>query len=53
MGANRDESCAVAVPAWHREVISERLRDIESDPNSGDEWEVVQKLLRDRLRTKR
>jgi putative addiction module component (TIGR02574 family) len=43
----------VAVPEWHREVISERLRDIESDPNSGDEWEVVQKLLRDRLKTKR
>jgi Putative addiction module component len=23
----------VVVPEWHREVISERLREIESDPN--------------------
>jgi putative addiction module component (TIGR02574 family) len=36
----------VVVPEWHREVISERLRDIESDPNSGDKWEVVQKRPR-------
>lgn len=43
----------VVVPEWHREVISERLRDIESDPNSGDKWEVVQKRLRGRLKTKR
>lgn len=43
----------VVVPEWHREVISERLRDIESDPSSGDQWDVVQKSLRERLETKR
>jgi hypothetical protein len=26
---------ALAVPDWHREVISERLRDFESNPSSG------------------
>jgi len=43
----------VAAPEWHREVISERLRDLESDPSAGDSWEVVQKRLRDRRKTKR
>jgi hypothetical protein len=40
----------VVVPEWHHEVISERVREIESDPNRGDKWGVVQKGLRDRLR---
>jgi Putative addiction module component len=26
----------VAAPEWHREVISERLRDLESDSSPGD-----------------
>jgi putative addiction module component (TIGR02574 family) len=42
----------LAVPEWHREVISERLRDLESNPNTGDSWEVVQKRLRGRLNGK-
>ena len=43
----------IDVPEWHREVIAERLRDLDSDPNSGDGWDVVQKRLRQRLKTKR
>ena len=43
----------IDVPEWHREVIAERLRDLDFDPNSGDQWEVVQKRLRQRLQTKR
>jgi putative addiction module component (TIGR02574 family) len=42
----------LAVPEWHREAISERLRDLESNPNTGDSWEVVQKRLRGRLNGK-
>ena len=33
---------AIDVPEWHREVIAERLLDLDSDPNSGDQWDVVQ-----------
>jgi putative addiction module component (TIGR02574 family) len=44
---------APAVPEWHREVISERLRDLKSNPNIGDNWEVVQKRLRGRLNGRR
>ena len=43
----------IDMPGWHREVISERLRDLDSDPNSGDSWDVVQTRVRQRLETKR
>jgi hypothetical protein len=36
----------VVVPEWHHEVISERLREIESDPNSGDKWESCRRVIR-------
>ena len=42
----------LAVPEWHREVISKRLCDLESDPSAGDSWEVVRKRLRGRLNGK-
>jgi hypothetical protein len=40
------------VPEWCREVISERLRDLESNPSSGDTWAVAQKRLRGSLSRK-
>jgi hypothetical protein len=40
----------IDIPEWHREVIAERLRDLDSDANSGDQWDVVQQRLRDRLK---
>jgi putative addiction module component (TIGR02574 family) len=36
----------VAVPDWHREIIDERLKDVEADPGAGDSWEVVHDRLR-------
>jgi len=30
------------VPDWHREILDERLKDLEADPHAGDSWEVVQ-----------
>jgi Putative addiction module component len=29
-------STTIDVPEWHREVIAERVRDLHSDPDSGD-----------------
>jgi hypothetical protein len=53
VGLNHDAPATIDVPDWHREMIAERLRDPDSDPNSGDGWDVVQKRLRQRLETKR
>jgi putative addiction module component (TIGR02574 family) len=40
---------SIPVPEWHREILDERLRDLEADPNAGDSWDVVQKRLRGKL----
>jgi putative addiction module component (TIGR02574 family) len=37
---------AVTVPAWHRDVLDERLRDLRDTPDAGDTWKVVQERLR-------
>jgi putative addiction module component (TIGR02574 family) len=39
---------AIPVPDWHRDIVAERLKDLEGNPSAGDSWEVV----RERLRTK-
>ena len=36
----------IPVPEWHREIIDERLQDLEANPNAGESWEVVQERLR-------
>ena len=36
----------VPVPEWHREILDQRLMDLERDPDSGDSWDVVQERLR-------
>jgi putative addiction module component (TIGR02574 family) len=36
----------VPVPEWHREILDERLMDLERDPDSGGTWRVVQERLR-------
>ena len=28
----------VAVPEWHREILDERLKDYEANPNAGESW---------------
>ena len=36
----------LAVPEWHCEVISKRLRNLESDTSAGDSWKGVQSASR-------
>ena len=36
----------IPVPDWHREILDERLKDPEADPDAGDSWKVVQERLR-------
>jgi putative addiction module component (TIGR02574 family) len=44
----------VGVPAWHRELLSERLAEYRSDPKGGRPWrEVREELLRDLAGRKR
>jgi putative addiction module component (TIGR02574 family) len=32
----------VPVPEWHRDVLDERLADLEADPEGGRPWEEVE-----------
>lgn len=36
----------IPVPDWHREVLDERLKDLDADPGAGDSWDAVQERLR-------
>jgi putative addiction module component (TIGR02574 family) len=36
----------IPVPDWHREILDERLKDLEANPQAGDSWEAVQERLR-------
>ena len=36
----------IPVPDWHRDILDERMKDLEAVPVSGDSWEVVQERLR-------
>lgn len=40
----------VPVPDWHREIIDERLKDYEANPDTGVSWDVVRQRLSDKLR---
>ena len=38
----------VPVPNWHREILDERLADLQSNPDAGRPWEEVKAdLLKD------
>ena len=38
----------VPVPGWHREILDERLADLEANPDAGRSWEDVRAdLLKD------
>jgi putative addiction module component (TIGR02574 family) len=37
---------SIPVPDWHREILDERLKDLEADPGAGDSWDAVQERLR-------
>ena len=43
----------IPVPEWHREILDERLKDLEADPDAGESWEVVQERLRKKLDSRR
>ncbi|MFO0762425.1 MAG: addiction module protein [Byssovorax sp.] len=43
----------VSVPAWHREILDERLADDEANPDAGRAWEQVEADLRSRLAARR
>ena len=36
----------IPVRDWHREILDERLKDLEANPEAGDIWEAVQERLR-------
>jgi len=40
----------VPVPEWHREILSERLKEHDRNPDAGESWDVVRERLRDKLR---
>jgi len=42
----------IPVPDWHHDVLDERLKDLQADPDSGQSWEVVQERLRKKLDTR-
>ena len=40
----------VPVPDGHRQILDERLKDYEANPEAGDSWDVVRDRLRNKLR---
>jgi putative addiction module component (TIGR02574 family) len=40
----------VPVPDWHREVLDERRKDFEANPDAGESWDIVRRRLQDKLR---
>lgn len=48
--AHEDE---VPVPAWHREILTERLAEHDAEPDAGRPWEQVEADLRKRVASRR
>ncbi len=42
----------VPVPDWHREILDERLADVDANPDAGRPWEEVKADLLKATRTK-
>ena len=42
IAANED---VVPVPDWHRDILGERLADLEANPDAGRPWEEVKANL--------
>ena len=40
----------IPVPDWHRDILDERLKDLDATPDAGDSWDVVQERLRASLK---
>ena len=41
----------IPVPEWHREILDERMKDLQAASDAGDSWEVVQERLRKKFDT--
>jgi putative addiction module component (TIGR02574 family) len=37
---------AISAREWHREILDQRVKDLEANPDVGDGWDVVQERLR-------
>ena len=42
----------IPVPEWRRQILDERVKDLEANPDVGDCWDVVQERLRRTLDNK-
>lgn len=40
---------SIPVPDWHRDILDERLKDLEVNPEAGDSWDVVRERLRSKF----
>src|SRR5262245_40332150 len=39
----------VPVPQWHREILDERIKEYDANPDAGESWDVVRERMRDKL----
>ena len=42
----------IPVPQRHREILDQRVKDLEANPEAGDSWGIVQERLRRTLDNK-
>jgi putative addiction module component (TIGR02574 family) len=40
-----DEARFLPIPEWQREILNDRLRDMDSNPNDQQDWEEVKAEL--------
>ena len=43
---------AILAPERHLEILDQRLKDLEANPEAGDSWDIVQERLRKTLDNK-
>jgi len=43
----------VPVPDWHLDVVRERLEGLETEPDAGEDWNVVRERIRRKLSPRR
>ena len=43
----------IPVPDWHREIIDERVKELDVDPEAGEDWDVVKERLRKKFDNRR
>ena len=43
---------SIPVPEWHRQILDERMKDLEDNPAAGDVWDDVRDRLHKKLNDK-